>query len=259
LKEEQMNRLSHALQGAISRNRVAIAIGVTIAVSSSGTAAAISYLVLGGSNSAGATTTLSSSTNGAVLAVKNTNGSGGTSAKGLAITVPTGRAPITVNSTAGKATNLDADKLDGNDASAFGRVVDFHRDACATCGGPSDMVTLGGLTIGSNSYPDPLNPLLLCDLYATTSATGRLEAAWSFRDSNASVTPFVIGTSTPVTKLVFARARSDGNRTVGQLVFWNASTGHVVTVAYSVYPVPNADVNSQRCTFQGTLSAAVAP
>ena len=44
-----------------------------------------------------------------------TNGNGGTSAKGLGITVPAGRAPITVNLGAGKATNLNADMVDGMD------------------------------------------------------------------------------------------------------------------------------------------------
>lgn len=63
---------------------------------------------------------MNSGVNGAVLAVNNTN-SAGTSVKGLSIYVPTGRAPITVNPLAGKATNLNADLLDGQDASAFAR------------------------------------------------------------------------------------------------------------------------------------------
>jgi len=42
-----------------------------------------------------------------------------TGASGIGVTVPSGKAPIKVNSTAGKATNLNADKLDGKEASAF--------------------------------------------------------------------------------------------------------------------------------------------
>jgi|SRR5215217_4270181 len=44
-----------------------------------------------------------------------TQQSTGTTASGVGITVPTGKAPIKVNSGAGKATNLNADKLDGNE------------------------------------------------------------------------------------------------------------------------------------------------
>ena len=43
-----------------------------------------------------------------------------TGASGVGVTVPSGKAPIKVNSTAGKATNLNADKLDGKDSTALG-------------------------------------------------------------------------------------------------------------------------------------------
>jgi hypothetical protein len=43
-----------------------------------------------------------------------------TGASGVGVTVPSGKAPIKVNSTAGKATNLSADKLDGKDSTALG-------------------------------------------------------------------------------------------------------------------------------------------
>jgi hypothetical protein len=38
---------------------------------------------------------------------------------GIGVTVPSGKAPITVSTGAGKATNLNADKLDGKNATAF--------------------------------------------------------------------------------------------------------------------------------------------
>jgi hypothetical protein len=69
-------------------------------------------LHLGVVNTASTTTTLSSAVNGTVLQVSNTNTSGGASARGLGVTVPAGRAPIRVNASAGKATNLDADKVE---------------------------------------------------------------------------------------------------------------------------------------------------
>lgn len=105
----------------LTRQRFPLAIALVAVLASSGTAAAVSYLVLGGINSAGATTTLKSGVNGAVLQVTNTNSAAGSSARGLAIAVPAGRAPLTVSTTAGKATNLNADKLDGLDGAAFAR------------------------------------------------------------------------------------------------------------------------------------------
>jgi hypothetical protein len=50
-----------------------------------------------------------------------TQQSTGTGASGVGITVPSGKAPIKVNSAAGKATNLNADKLDGQDSTEIGR------------------------------------------------------------------------------------------------------------------------------------------
>jgi hypothetical protein len=105
----------------LSRNKITVITAMLVAFISSGTAAAASYLVLSSTNSASTTTTLRSSVNGSVLALQNTNTVGGTSARGLSISVPSGRAPIVVNSSAGKATNLNADKLDGIDSAGFVR------------------------------------------------------------------------------------------------------------------------------------------
>jgi hypothetical protein len=103
----------------VSRNKVTLITAIAVALVSSGTAVAASYLVLGTTTTASATTGLKSSVAGAVLQITNSNTAGSTSARGLSITVPSGRAPITVNSSAGKATNLNADKLDGIDSSGF--------------------------------------------------------------------------------------------------------------------------------------------
>jgi len=69
---------------------------------------------LGQNNTVNATTTLKGSTTSKNLQLTNT-GSG----SGLGITVAAGKAPISVNASAGKATNLNSDKLDGMDSSAF--------------------------------------------------------------------------------------------------------------------------------------------
>lgn len=69
---------------------------------------------LGKTNTVNAPTTLVGTTSGRTLNVQN-KGTG----PGLGVTVAAGKAPIAVNPEAGKALNLDADKLDGFDAAAF--------------------------------------------------------------------------------------------------------------------------------------------
>ncbi len=69
---------------------------------------------LGKTNTVNAPTTLVGTTSGRMLNVQN-KGTG----PGLGVTVAAGKAPIAVNPEAGKALNLDADKLDGFDAAAF--------------------------------------------------------------------------------------------------------------------------------------------
>jgi hypothetical protein len=76
------------------------------------------FLALAHPNSSPAQTSLSGSIAGAkVLQLTNTSTQAG--AEGLGITVGANKAPIHVNSTAGKATFLNADKLDGLDSTGF--------------------------------------------------------------------------------------------------------------------------------------------
>lgn len=76
---------------------------------------------LGVTNSVNETTTLSGAVDGSQLRIVNIDT--GPSAMGLAIKVADGRPPIRVNDTAGKAPNLDADKLDGVDSTELQRRV----------------------------------------------------------------------------------------------------------------------------------------
>lgn len=138
-----MSRAPAWLTASGARHRAVLVIAVISVLGSSGTAAAVSYLVLGTTNTSGATTTLKSGVNGPVLKLTNTN-TAGTNTRGLAITVPAGRPPITVNATAGKATNLDADKLDGLDSTklAHGTNVDVLSNRLVLASGTGDVVLL---------------------------------------------------------------------------------------------------------------------
>jgi hypothetical protein len=108
------------------RNRVLIGLAAIAVLASAGPvgAAAASKFILGGFNASTSTTSIQSSSGGSVLALQNSNASG----TGLSVTVPAGQAPITVNSDAGTATNLDADTVDGDHASDFirGPVEAWH-------------------------------------------------------------------------------------------------------------------------------------
>jgi hypothetical protein len=79
-----------------------------------------SKFILGKANSAGDTTQLTSAVAGPVLKLVNNGTSKAASA--LELSVPSGKAPLKVNSGAGTATNLSADKLDGKNSSSFAPV-----------------------------------------------------------------------------------------------------------------------------------------
>jgi hypothetical protein len=99
-----------------------VVVALTLGVVSSAFAANGGNFILGVlSNSATAVTrlTMTGTASGSVLQLIQQ--STATGASGLGITVPTGKAPITVNSTAGKATNLNADKVDNLNANELVR------------------------------------------------------------------------------------------------------------------------------------------
>ena len=81
---------------------------------------------LGRLNTVDRVTSLAGSVTGPLLRLDN-NGGG----PALALEAEAGKAPLTVNASAGKAANLDADRLDGQDASAFlpagGKAADAER------------------------------------------------------------------------------------------------------------------------------------
>jgi hypothetical protein len=89
--------------------------------------------ILGKANSAGAATRLTSSVAGATLQLIN-NGTG----TALNLSVPSGKAPLKVNSGAGKATNLDADKVDGLDSARLAGTGD------SKYGGGGSICGVGG-------------------------------------------------------------------------------------------------------------------
>ena len=100
-------------------------VGLFVALTGTTYAATGGTFILGQANTASSQTSLTAGVAGtttgprSVLSLRNTSTASG--AEGLAITVGANKAPIHVNSTAGKATFLNADKLDGLDSTGFYR------------------------------------------------------------------------------------------------------------------------------------------
>jgi hypothetical protein len=127
-----------------------------VALSGVGMAATGGNLILGKpDNTADMKTGLIAPINDKALQVTNTSGAANATALGL--TVAAGHSPITVTSGAGKATNLNADLLDGRDASAFVRrqgpilVSSAGYDWVAREGGSQITYSSGYAVLSSNS------------------------------------------------------------------------------------------------------------
>lgn len=82
---------------------------------------------LGQINTINAITQLVGSRDGSLLRIDNN--SSGAGAHALNLEVNAGKAPLKVNATAGKATNLDADKVDGQEASSFATDGELNNEA----------------------------------------------------------------------------------------------------------------------------------
>jgi len=103
---------------------------------------------LGRINKVNARSTLKGATGTSNLQITNT-GTG----KGIGITVRAGKAPIAVNASAGKATNLNADKLDGHDSPDFSQVVARFQGSSALTLTDSIQV----YPLSTSSYTQPGN------------------------------------------------------------------------------------------------------
>ncbi len=123
-----------------------VTVGVAV-TSQTGAVAAVKSVVLGGKNSSSTTTSLSNP-------------------KGvpLALAAGAGKAPLTVNSST-KVTKLNADALDGLDASAFARTngrtgyVGSERNEPAMCPRGTKLTGGGGFSVDETTTPESSLPL----------------------------------------------------------------------------------------------------
>jgi hypothetical protein len=149
-------------------------LGVFLGLGGVGLAANGQSLILGQSNSASSATSLSAPVaGGKALALSNTSTAGGSTA--LNLNVAQGHAPLTVNANAGRALNLNADKLDGLDSTAFVKSSTLEQVgpvtvAADSSGNTSTLVTLGPLTFEKQCYD---------------SGAGVQQVGWYLRSSTA--------------------------------------------------------------------------
>src|SRR5215213_5050125 len=93
---------------------LALVLALLFGVATAGLGATGGNFILGKANSAGAVSKLTASIANPALQLVNQSTASGATALGL--NVASGKPPLKVNATAGKATNLNADKLDGLDS-----------------------------------------------------------------------------------------------------------------------------------------------
>jgi hypothetical protein len=152
-----MSRVTKTLKGVFlsiwgSRKAtlLTVVVALTLATVTPALAANGGNFLLGRSNAASAVTTLIKSGVGPALQ----------------LVVPAGQPPLRVNATAGKATNLNADKLDGQDSSAFAQRSGFNAQHVILGVGPlpkqNTYTSKGGtllITVGGSGYRSTSNTI----------------------------------------------------------------------------------------------------
>jgi len=111
-------RVMWLARGTATTMGLALMLAVVLGVATTANAAGDPFK-LGKTNAVNKITRLVGGANSAMLSI--VNDSTGSSATALDLRVKPGKAPMKVSSGAGKATNLNADRLDGKDSAAFAR------------------------------------------------------------------------------------------------------------------------------------------
>src|SRR5262245_1920257 len=118
---EQLKRRRPSASLALSLLALFVALGGTTYAATGGN------FILGQANDATSQTSLSAPIANKALQVTNNSAAAG--ASGIGVTVASGKPPLVISSGAGKATNLNADKVDGKDSSAFLLTTDKAADS----------------------------------------------------------------------------------------------------------------------------------
>jgi hypothetical protein len=165
--------LSKLVKHRPSPSLVISCLALFIALGSAGYAATGGNFILGNPNSATSQTSLTAAVaGGKALQVTNTSTAAG--AEGIGITVGANKAPIHVNSNAGKATFLNADKLDGINSTGFLAVA---APAGGDLSGPFGNLQLNASVVTSAEVLDDIAGGGLNDVDLAANSVGSSEIA----------------------------------------------------------------------------------
>jgi hypothetical protein len=210
--------------------------------------------ILGHANSANATTSLSAPIAGKGLQLTNTSTGAGATALGL--NVASGHAPFTVNSGT-KVANLNADKLDGMDATAFVPGSKLLRVGPATLTPPDNtdnstfIATIGHFIFGGAcrivpSGNDLVTSFMISDVnHAAYSSLTQSEAGASFGSGDMTAG----GGGDTLASIQIPHGTPNVNPLSGSAV---APDGQ--QVSFNLYQAVNARNHPGECMFGGTLA-----
>jgi hypothetical protein len=129
----------HRALRRVSPSMAVALLALFVALGGVGYSATGGTFILGQANTATSQSTLSAATAGKTLVLTNTDPSA--TSKALALNVPSGHAPFEVNSSA-KVGNLNADKLDGLDSTAFARLGVAQSAGAGSAAGVIDVTNI---------------------------------------------------------------------------------------------------------------------
>jgi hypothetical protein len=179
--------MKEKIKQVLAKRKVAVLAAVaalTLGTASTAMAANGGNFILGSlSNAATAITKLTGNVAGPSLQIANLNTGAG--ARALDLSVASGKPPLTVNATAGKATNLNADNLDGKSANEIGvngvqRVVSGSRfdsespkQAIVYCPAGKVAVGTGGSVDGGKrgGFPNAQTDIVVQDIFPSENGS----------------------------------------------------------------------------------------
>ena len=229
------------------RSHLPLAVSLlALAVALSGTAIAATggNFILGQSNKADQTTSLSTSIGGRSLRITNTSSEAGATALGLS--VAPGKPPMTVSSST-RVKNLNADLLDGKHSTAFvarSDVMQMHASFIPVGGNPS--WTLGKLTVSVTCPGASIN------VYVASTSSSASVAQLSGLASVDYIGPYVPNTSRRIisaggSALILGYDMGlEANWDVSTLVWWDGTDTITATIATQIG-------TSGTCQLEGTL------
>jgi hypothetical protein len=181
-----------------------------------------------------------------------TNLSTGTGATALGLNVASGHAPFTTNS-ATKVTNLNADKLDGLDSTAFVSTTGFRRVGPVTTSNASlsevTLANIGNFTFSGNCFRGSPSDQIEIFIASAVDHSAYGVVTQAAAGGQLGEGDMVAGTSYPIADWSGAVGTPDFNAASGSAVEPN---GHQVT--FDLYQAVNTRNIDGQCIFGGTFA-----